>query len=82
MSPNKCILKLTSQSVTHMQSFKEICDMVQNGHEDLRETDSLMSTILTIFYWAVWERIKIAQLQIFWGKKPMTDVVLETNKLC
>ena len=41
-----------------------------------------MSTILTTFYWAVWERIKIAQLQIFWGKKPMTDVVLETNKLC
>ena len=36
----KCILKLASQSVTHMQSFKEICDMVQNGYEDLRETDS------------------------------------------
>ena len=40
MSPNKCILKLTSQSVTDMQSFKEICDMVLNGYEDLRETDS------------------------------------------
>ena len=36
----KCILKLTSQSVTHMQSFQEICDIVQNGYEDLRETDS------------------------------------------
>ena len=24
----------------------------------------------------------IAQLQIFWGNKPMTDVVIETNKLC
>ena len=36
----KCILKLTSQSVTHMQSFKEICDIFQNGYEDLRETDS------------------------------------------
>ena len=31
----KCSLKLNSQSVTHMQSFKEICDMVQNGYEDL-----------------------------------------------
>ena len=36
----KCILKLNSQSVTYMQSFKEICDMVQNGYEDLRETAS------------------------------------------
>ena len=36
----KCILKLTSQSVTHMQSFKEIRDIIQNGYEDLRETDS------------------------------------------
>ena len=33
----KCILKLTSQSATHT----EICDMAQNGYEDLRETDSL-----------------------------------------
>ena len=37
----KCILKITSQSVTHMQSFKEVCDMVQNGYEDLTETASL-----------------------------------------
>ena len=36
----KCILKLNSQSVTHMQSFKEICDMVHNVYEDLRETAS------------------------------------------
>ena len=36
----KCILKLTSQSVTHMQSFKEICDIIQNGYDDLGETDS------------------------------------------
>ena len=36
----KRILKLISQSVTHMQSFKEIRDMVQNGFEDLRETAS------------------------------------------
>ena len=35
----KCILNLTSESVTHMQSYKEICDMVQNGYEDLREAD-------------------------------------------
>ena len=36
----KCILKVTSQSATRMQSFKEICDMVQNGYDDLRETAS------------------------------------------
>ena len=38
----RCILKLTLQSGTYMQSFKEICDMVQNGYEpsDLRETAS------------------------------------------
>ena len=36
----KCILKLTSQSVTHMQSFKEMCDVGQNGYEDLREKAS------------------------------------------
>ena len=36
----KCSSKLTSQSVTHMQIFKEICDIVQNGYEDQRETDS------------------------------------------
>ena len=35
----KYILKLTSENVTHMQSFKEICDIVQNGYEDHRETD-------------------------------------------
>ena len=42
----KCIVKLNSQSVTHMQSFKEICDMVQNGYEDLRpgsDADLFMS---------------------------------------
>ena len=36
----KCILKLTSQSVTHVQILMEICDMVQNGYEDLREKAS------------------------------------------
>ena len=36
----KCILNITSQSVTHMESFKEIRDMVQNGFEDLKETAS------------------------------------------
>ena len=36
----KCISKLTLQSVTHVQSFKEICDIVQNGYEDLKETAS------------------------------------------
>ena len=36
----KCILKLNSESETHMQSFKEICDMARNGYEDLRETAS------------------------------------------
>ena len=35
-------LKLT-QSATHMQSFKEISDMVQNGYEDLKETTSWVS---------------------------------------
>ena len=36
----KYILKLISQSITHMESFKEICDMVQNRFKDLRETAS------------------------------------------
>ena len=39
----KCSLKHTSQSVTHMQSFKEICDMVQNGYEDHRDRDRLLN---------------------------------------
>ena len=39
-------LKLT-QSATHMQSFKEICDMVQNGYEDFKETaSSLLSRVI------------------------------------
>ena len=29
MSPNEMYFETNSQSVTHMQSFKEICDMVQ-----------------------------------------------------
>ena len=36
----RCILKLTNESVNHMQSFKGIRDIVQNGFEVLRETAS------------------------------------------
>ena len=34
----KCILKVTLQSVTHMQSFKEIYYMTHNDYEDLTGT--------------------------------------------
>ena len=34
----RCILKLTYESVNHMQSFKGIRDIVQNGFEVLGET--------------------------------------------
>ena len=41
MSPNEMYFETQlNSSVIHMQSFKEICDMVQNGYEDLRETGS------------------------------------------
>ena len=40
LGKNRCVLKLSCESVNHKTILKEVGDVVQNGLEDLRETAS------------------------------------------